>query len=96
MIQPGSILHARPSSLADAFFFSVQTMATIEKKINGLGLAIASIAKGAAMKIVGSNGYEETAGSQICVMTAGLARKPGMSRDDCERVAGGSNVVAST
>ena len=32
--------------------------------------------------IIGTNGYEETAGSDIVVITAGLARKPGMSRDD--------------
>ena len=32
--------------------------------------------------IVGSNGYEETAGSEIIVVTAGLPRSPGMSRDD--------------
>src|SRR5437763_7227171 len=32
--------------------------------------------------LVGSNGYEETAGSDIVVITAGLARKPGMTRDD--------------
>jgi malate dehydrogenase len=32
--------------------------------------------------IVGSNGYEETAGSDVVVVTAGLPRKPGMSRDD--------------
>ena len=32
--------------------------------------------------IVGSNGYEETAGSDVVVITAGLPRKPGMSRDD--------------
>ena len=32
--------------------------------------------------ITGSNGYDETAGSDIAVITAGLARKPGMSRDD--------------
>ena len=30
----------------------------------------------------GSNGYQETANSDIVVITAGLARKPGMSRDD--------------
>jgi malate dehydrogenase len=30
----------------------------------------------------GSNGYEETAGSDVVVVTAGLPRKPGMSRDD--------------
>jgi len=33
-------------------------------------------------KITGTNGYDETAGSDIIVITAGLARKPGMSRDD--------------
>jgi malate dehydrogenase len=32
--------------------------------------------------IVGTNGYEETAGSDVVVVTAGLPRKPGMSRDD--------------
>ena len=33
-------------------------------------------------RIIGTNGYEETAGSDIVVITAGIARKPGMSRDD--------------
>ena len=32
--------------------------------------------------IVGTNGYEETAGSSVCVITSGVPRKPGMSRDD--------------
>jgi malate dehydrogenase len=32
--------------------------------------------------VIGSNGYDETAGSDICVITSGIARKPGMSRDD--------------
>lgn len=32
--------------------------------------------------IKGTNGYEETAGSDVVIITAGLARKPGMSRDD--------------
>jgi malate dehydrogenase len=35
--------------------------------------------------VVGSNGYEETAGSDIVVITSGLPRKPGMSRDDLLR-----------
>ena len=30
----------------------------------------------------GSNGYEESAGSDIVIITAGIPRKPGMSRDD--------------
>ena len=33
-------------------------------------------------QITGSNGYEETASSDLVVITAGVARKPGMSRDD--------------
>ncbi|MBV9773948.1 MAG: malate dehydrogenase [Gemmatimonadetes bacterium] len=33
-------------------------------------------------RVVGSNGYEESAGSGIYIVTAGIARKPGMSRDD--------------
>jgi malate dehydrogenase len=32
--------------------------------------------------VTGSNGYEETAGSDVVVITAGLPRQPGMSRDD--------------
>jgi malate dehydrogenase len=32
--------------------------------------------------ITGANGYDETAGSDVVVVTAGLPRKPGMSRDD--------------
>ncbi len=32
--------------------------------------------------VSGSNGYDETANSDVVVITAGLARKPGMTRDD--------------
>jgi malate dehydrogenase len=32
--------------------------------------------------VVGSNDYDETAGSEVVVITAGLPRSPGMSRDD--------------
>jgi malate dehydrogenase len=33
-------------------------------------------------KLVGSNSYDATAGSDVVVITAGIARKPGMSRDE--------------
>jgi malate dehydrogenase len=33
-------------------------------------------------RIIGTNGYDESADSDIVVITAGIARKPGMSRDD--------------
>lgn len=32
--------------------------------------------------VIGTNGYEETAGSDIAIITSGVPRKPGMSRDD--------------
>ncbi len=37
---------------------------------------------GTDTRLTGTNSYEDTAGSEIVVITAGLARKPGMSRDD--------------
>jgi malate dehydrogenase len=33
-------------------------------------------------RVIGSNGYDESANSDIVIVTAGIARKPGMSRDD--------------
>jgi malate dehydrogenase len=49
--------------------------------------------------LVGSNGYDETAGSEIVVITAGVARKPGMSRDDLvatnEEIVGGVTTEAA-
>ena len=33
-------------------------------------------------RVIGSNGYDETAGSDVVVVTSGIPRKPGMSRDD--------------
>src|SRR5438445_8050288 len=33
-------------------------------------------------RVTGTNGYDETAGSSICVIPSGVPRKPGMSRDD--------------
>ncbi len=37
---------------------------------------------GSDCRIIGTNTYEETANSDLVIITAGLARKPGMSRDD--------------
>ena len=37
---------------------------------------------GSDAAITGSNGYEESADSELVVITAGIARRPGMSRDD--------------
>src|SRR5918996_5941379 len=56
----------------------------IEDKPQGLALDMMQSRpiEGFETRIVGSNSYEETAGSDVCVITAGLPRKPGMSRMD--------------
>jgi malate dehydrogenase len=48
----------------------------------GLDLLESGPVEGYDVKITGANDYEPTANSDIVVITAGLARKPGMSRDD--------------
>ncbi len=44
-------------------------------------------------KVIGSNSYDDAAGSDIFVVTAGVARKPGMSRDDLLKI--NSDIVTS-
>ncbi len=47
-----------------------------------LDLAQAGPVHGYDSRLIGANDYDETAGSDVAVITAGLARKPGMTRDD--------------
>jgi malate dehydrogenase len=47
-----------------------------------LDLYEAAPVSGASVKVVGDQDYAATAGSSVVVVTAGFARKPGMSRDD--------------
>ncbi|HWE02727.1 MAG TPA: malate dehydrogenase [Tepidisphaeraceae bacterium] len=47
-----------------------------------LDLYEASPIEGFDSKITGATSYEPTAGSDVVIVTAGIARKPGMSRDD--------------
>ncbi len=51
-------------------------------KGKALDLMQASPIMGFDSTIVGTTSYEDTAGSDVVVVTAGIARKPGMSRDD--------------
>src|SRR5574339_869305 len=48
----------------------------------GLDLAEAAPIEGFDVRLIGANTYDETDNSDIVIITAGLARKPGMSRDD--------------
>jgi malate dehydrogenase len=65
--------------LGDVVIFDV-----VEDMPQGKALDIAEGAPlmGSDAKITGTNSYEGIAGSDLVIITAGLARKPGMSRDD--------------
>ncbi len=48
----------------------------------GLDLMQSNPLDGTDCWVKGTNNYEDTADSDVCIVTAGIARKPGMSRDD--------------
>jgi len=48
---------------------------------------------GSDARVVGTSNYEDTAGSDLVIITAGLPRKPGMSRDDLVNT--NANIVKS-
>jgi malate dehydrogenase len=47
-----------------------------------LDLAQAAPIEGFDVRMIGGNNYDQTDNSDVVIITAGLARKPGMSRDD--------------
>jgi len=50
----------------------------------GLDMYEAGPVEGSDSRLIGTNSYDATANSDIVVITAGIARKPGMSRDDLQ------------
>ena len=50
----------------------------------GLDMYESGPVEGSDSKVIGTNSYDDTANSDIVVITAGIARKPGMSRDDLQ------------
>lgn len=70
--------------IAETQFADVVLVDVVEGVPQGKGLDLleAGPVMGYDSRVIGTNSYDETAGSDIIVITAGLARKPGMSRDD--------------
>jgi malate dehydrogenase len=70
--------------LADKELGDVVLVDIIEGMPQGKALDLAETApvEGFDVRLTGSNGYRETADSDIVIITSGLPRKPGMSRDD--------------
>ncbi len=67
--------------LGDVFLLDIPEVGDMPRG-KSLDLFEASPIFGFDSKIVGTNDYAETANSDVVVITAGIARKPGMSRDD--------------
>jgi len=70
--------------IVDAELSDVVMIDILEGVTQGRGLDMLESCpvSGSDAHIIGTNEYRDTAGSDVVVITAGLARKPGMSRDD--------------
>src|SRR6476469_7334716 len=70
--------------LADKELADVVLIDIVEGMPQGKGLDIMEAApvEGSDARVIGTNDYADGAGSEVVVITAGIARKPGMSRDD--------------
>src|SRR5438876_4859878 len=84
VIGAGNVGATLAQRLVDKELADVVLVDIIEDMPQGkaLDLAEAAPVEGYDCRLIGSNGYKETADSDIVVITSGIARKPGMSRDD--------------
>jgi len=84
VIGAGNVGATTAQRIAEAGLADVVLVDIVEGLPQGKGLDLAEAAPvvGHDARITGTNDYAETAGSDIIVVTSGLARQPGMSRDD--------------
>src|ERR1700753_1553195 len=76
----GTLAHiAAREELGDVVLFDIAE-GTPQGKALDIAEASAVFGKDSALK--GANDYADIAGADVCIVTAGVARKPGMSRDD--------------
>ena len=84
VIGAGNVGATTAQRIAEAGLADVVLVDIVEGLPQGKGLDLAEAAPvvGHDARITGTNDYADTAGSDIIVVTSGLARQPGMSRDD--------------
>ena len=84
IIGAGNVGGTLAQRLAERDYADVVLVDIIEGLPQGKGLDLLESAPivGYDTKVVGTNDYADTAGSDLVVITSGMARKPGMSRDD--------------
>ena len=84
VVGAGNVGATTAQRVADAEVANVVMIDILEGVPQGKGLDMleACPVSGSDVHIIGTNDYKDTAGSDIVVITAGLPRKAGMSRDD--------------
>jgi malate dehydrogenase len=84
VVGAGNVGATLAQRIADRELADVVLIDIVEGMPQGKGLDIQEAApvEGSDSRTIGTNDYKDTAGSDVVVITAGIARKPGMSRDD--------------
>ena len=84
VVGAGNVGATLAQRIADRELADVVLIDIVEGMPQGKGLDImeATPVEGSDARVLGTNDYRDTAGSDVVVITAGIARKPGMSRDD--------------
>ena len=84
VVGAGNVGATTAQRLFERGYMDVVLVDVVEDMPQGKALDIAESGPvlGVDASIIGSNGYDESADSDVVVVTAGVARKPGMSRDD--------------
>ena len=84
VIGAGNVGATTAQRIAEAGLADVVLIDIVEGLPQGKGLDLAEAAPvvGHDSRVTGTNDYADTAGSDIIVVTSGIARKPGMSRDE--------------
>jgi len=95
VVGAGNVGGTTAQRLAERNVYDVVLVDIVEGVPQGKALDITQAGPvcGYSTRVVGTNGYKETAGSSIAVITSGIPRKPGMSRD--ELVATNAKIVQS-
>jgi malate dehydrogenase len=84
VVGAGNVGASAAAWLAENGAFDIVLVDVVEGMPQGKALDLAQVGPvvGSDATVTGSNDYGPTAGSDLFIVTAGIARKPGMSRDD--------------
>jgi malate dehydrogenase len=84
VVGAGNVGGTTAQRLAERNLYDVVLVDIIEGVPQGKALDITQAGPvcGYSTRVIGTNGYDETGGSSIAVITSGVPRKPGMSRDE--------------